>query len=69
VTRRKTSATTGEPPGGASQSGTDQLSLADRLLAISHEFALRLPPDVRVIDHGRLLYDEHGLPRTDSADE
>jgi len=43
--------------------GAKQGSLADRLLAIAHDCARRLPPDVRAIDHGELLYDENGLPR------
>jgi antitoxin VapB len=37
--------------------------LAQRLLAIGRDCAKRLPPGVRAIDHGALLYGEHGLPR------
>jgi hypothetical protein len=65
VRRRKTSATTGNPPKAEPWSGADQQSLVDRLLAISRDCARRLPPDVRAIDHGTLLYDEDGLPRSD----
>jgi antitoxin VapB len=43
--------------------GSRQGSLADRLLAIGRDCAKRLPPEVRAIDHGALLYDERGLPR------
>jgi antitoxin VapB len=38
-------------------------SLADRLLAIGEDCAARLKEPFRSIDHGDLLYDEHGLPR------
>lgn len=38
-------------------------NLADRLLAIGRDCAKRLPPAVRAVDHGELLYDERGLPR------
>lgn len=38
-------------------------SYTDRLLAIAHDFAKRMPPEVRTLDHGELLYDEQGLPR------
>jgi antitoxin VapB len=38
-------------------------SLADRLLAIGKDCALRLKEPFRSVDHGDLLYDEHGLPR------
>ena len=43
--------------------GAEGGDMAERLLAIAHDCAKRLPPDVRAIDHGELLYDEHGLPR------
>lgn len=36
---------------------------ADGLLAIGRDVASRLPARAREIDHGELLYDEHGLPR------
>jgi antitoxin VapB len=38
-------------------------SLADRLLAIGKDCAPRLKEPFRSVDHGDLLYDEHGLPR------
>jgi antitoxin VapB len=38
-------------------------SLATRLLAIGKDCAPRLKEPFRTIDHGDLLYDEHGLPR------
>ncbi len=37
--------------------------LAERLLAIGHDTAAHLSEPYRSIDHGSLLYDEHGLPR------
>lgn len=37
--------------------------LADRLLAIGKDCALRLKEPFRSIDHGELLYGEDGLPR------
>jgi antitoxin VapB len=37
--------------------------LADRLLAIGRECAAHLREPFRSVDHGDLLYDEHGLPR------
>ena len=37
--------------------------LADRLLAIGKDCAARLKEPFRSVDHGELLYDEHGLPR------
>ena len=40
-------------------------TLADRLTAIAKDCARRLTPETRTIDHGELLYDEHGLPRSD----
>ena len=39
------------------------VGLADRLLAIGKECAAHLKEPFRSIDHGELLYDEHGLPR------
>jgi antitoxin VapB len=38
-------------------------SLADRLLAIGRDTAPRLREPFRSIEHGELLYDEHGLPK------
>jgi antitoxin VapB len=38
-------------------------SLADRLLVIGKDCAARLKEPFRSIDHGDLLYNEHGLPR------
>ena len=38
-------------------------SLTDRLLVIGKDCAARLKEPFRSIDHGDLLYDEHGLPR------
>jgi antitoxin VapB len=38
-------------------------SLADRLISIGKDCAARLSEPFRSIDHGDLLYDEHGLPR------
>jgi antitoxin VapB len=35
----------------------------EAILAIGRDVASRLSPEVRAIDHGELLYDEHGLPR------
>ncbi len=37
--------------------------LAERLLAIGRDAAARLSEPYRSVDHGALLYDEHGLPR------
>jgi antitoxin VapB len=39
------------------------VSLADRLLAIGKDCAAHLKEPFRSVDHGELLYDEHGLPR------
>jgi len=39
------------------------VSLADRLLAIGKDCAVRLKEPFRSADHGDLLYDERGLPR------
>lgn len=38
-------------------------SLADQLLAIGRECAVRLREPYRSTDHAELLYDERGLPR------
>jgi antitoxin VapB len=38
-------------------------SLADRLIAIGKDCAAHLKEPYRSIDHGDLLYNEHGLPR------
>ena len=37
--------------------------LADRLLAIGKDCAARLKKPFRTIDHGKMLYDERGLPK------
>jgi antitoxin VapB len=37
--------------------------LAERLLEIGRDCAKRLPPSIRQVDHGDLLYGEDGLPR------
>jgi antitoxin VapB len=39
------------------------LGLADRLLAIGKDCAVRLKEPFRSADHGAILYDERGLPR------
>ena len=39
------------------------LGLADRLLAIGKDCAVRLKEPFRSGDHGEILYDERGLPR------
>jgi antitoxin VapB len=39
------------------------VGLADRLLAIGKDCAMRLKEPFRSADHGDLLYDERGLPR------
>jgi antitoxin VapB len=41
----------------------DAPSLADRLLAIGHDCATRLPEPYRSVDHADLLYADDGLPR------
>jgi antitoxin VapB len=38
-------------------------SMSERLLEIGRDCAKRLPPSVRAVDHGTLLYGEDGLPR------
>jgi len=37
--------------------------LVEQMLEIGRDCAGRLPESVRSIDHGELLYDEHGLPK------
>ena len=41
----------------------EAVGLADRLLAIGKDCAVRLKEPFRSADHGDLLYDERGLPR------
>jgi antitoxin VapB len=41
----------------------DASSLADRLLAIGRDCAVRLPEPYRSGDHAELLYGDDGLPR------
>jgi antitoxin VapB len=41
----------------------DAVGLADRLVAIGKDCAVRLKEPFRTADHGDLLYDERGLPR------
>jgi antitoxin VapB len=36
--------------------------LVEQMLEIGRDCARRLPESARSIDHGDLLYDEHGLP-------
>ena len=43
--------------------GKGTISLAEQLLDIGRDSAQRLREPYRSIDHGELLYDEHGLPR------
>jgi antitoxin VapB len=38
-------------------------ALAERLLALGEDCANRLPKKARALDHGKLLYDEKGLPK------
>jgi len=37
--------------------------LVERLLQIGKDCAAHLKPHYRTVDHGKLLYDEKGLPR------
>jgi len=37
--------------------------MAERILAIAADMRARLPDDFFDVEHGDLLYDEHGLPR------
>lgn len=39
------------------------ISLADQLLAIGRDCAGHLKKPFRTIDHGKMLYDERGLPK------
>lgn len=39
------------------------ISLADQLLAIGKDCAAHLKKPFRTIDHGKMLYDERGLPK------
>jgi len=41
----------------------DAVGLANRLVAIGKDCAVRLKEPFRTADHGDLLYDERGLPR------
>jgi antitoxin VapB len=41
----------------------NRAGLAERLLAIGRETAAHSTAAERAVDHGELLYDEHGLPR------
>jgi antitoxin VapB len=38
-------------------------SLADQLLTIGKDCAAHLKKPFRTIDHGKMLYDERGLPK------
>jgi antitoxin VapB len=42
---------------------SQQKPLAERLLRIGQDCAARLKEPYRSIDHGKLLYDETGLPK------
>jgi antitoxin VapB len=44
-------------------SGSPHTARADHLLAIGRDCASRLKEPFRSLDHGELLYDDHGLPR------
>jgi len=39
------------------------ISLGDQLLAIGKDCAAHLKKPFRTIDHGKMLYDERGLPK------
>jgi antitoxin VapB len=43
--------------------GERAASLADRLMTIGKDCGTRLKQSFRSTDHGKLLYDERGLPR------
>jgi antitoxin VapB len=43
--------------------GLKKGGLAERLLKIGRECAIHLKEPYRSIDHGKLLYDEKGLPK------
>jgi antitoxin VapB len=38
-------------------------SLADQLLAVGRDCGAHLKAPFRTIDHGKMLYDERGLPK------
>lgn len=40
-------------------------SRLERMMAIARDTAARIPEPWKSIDHGELLYDEKGLPRSD----
>ncbi len=40
-----------------------KISMANRLMAIGKDCAAHLKEPWRSIDHGEMLYDEHGLPK------
>jgi len=39
------------------------VDLAERLLEIGRDCAVHLKKSLRTIDHGEMLYDDHGLPK------
>jgi antitoxin VapB len=43
--------------------GQTEVRLSERLLRIGRDCAARLDQHTRSVDHGRLLYDGHGLPK------
>lgn len=43
--------------------GHSKQDLADRLLQIGQECAARIREPYKSIDHGKLLYDEKGMPK------
>ncbi|MGA1988007.1 MAG: type II toxin-antitoxin system VapB family antitoxin [Candidatus Sulfotelmatobacter sp.] len=43
--------------------GNSKRSLAERLLKIGRECAAHLKEPYKSIDHGKLLYDEKGMPK------
>jgi antitoxin VapB len=43
--------------------GNSKQSLAERLLKIGRECAAHLKEPYKSIDHGKLLYDEKGMPK------
>jgi antitoxin VapB len=43
--------------------GERGVDIAERLLAIGRDCASHLKKPFRTIDHGEMLYDEHGLPK------
>lgn len=45
------------------QQEDDRTGMADRIHAIAADMRARLPDDFFDIEHGDLLYDEHGLPK------